>query len=183
LAINDREQPGRPETGEASIMPVRSRKTLFTALALGVGLSLSAVTPALAGASTGHATTRTAVVAQGDPRNVTQHVADFYGAYIDAIWDGGKSADAQVKSLRSFYLTPAAQKKVAAFEAKEHADGILFAQSVPVKWQVAYTGSGAGHATSRVTLTWSDGPHAEVTRIDVQSDLKTRKITDLKPAR
>lgn len=54
---------------------------------------------------------------------------------------------------------------------------------MPVKWKVAYTGSGAGHATSRVTLTWSDGAHAEVSRIDVQSDLKTLKITDLKQVR
>ncbi|MGN5381643.1 hypothetical protein ACQ4WX_44805 [Streptomyces lasalocidi] len=86
-------------------------------------------------------------------------------------------------ALRRFYLSAAAQKKVAAFEKKEHADGILFAQSVPVKWNVAYTGSGAGHATSRVTLTWSDGKHPEVTRIDVQSDLRSLKITDLRPVR
>jgi hypothetical protein len=51
-----------------------------------------------------------------------------------------------------------------------------------VKWKVTYTGSGAGHATNRVTLTWSDGPDAQVTNIDVQSDLKTLKITDLKQA-
>jgi hypothetical protein len=111
-------------------------------------------------------------------------VADFYGAYIDAVWaTGDKSAGASAKALRAFYLSAAAQKKVAAFEKKEHADGILFAQNVPVRWRVAYTGSGAGHATSRVTLTWGDGPHAEVSRIDVQSDLKTLKITDLKPVR
>ncbi|MGW4563580.1 hypothetical protein ACWEN3_14585 [Streptomyces sp. NPDC004561] len=166
-------------------MSDRSRKTLLTAVALAAGLSLAAVTPALAGASASH-TTRAAAVssAQGDPRNVTQHVTDFYGAYIDAVWaTGDKSAGADAKALRAFHLSAAAQKKVAAFEKKEHADGILFAQNVPVKWKVAYTGSGAGHATSRVTLTWSDGPHAEVTRIDVLSDLKTLKITDLKPVR
>lgn len=48
-----------------------------------------------------------------------------------------------------------------------------------MKWKVDYTGSGAGHATSLVTLTWSDGTNAEVTKIKVQSDLQTRKITDL----
>ncbi|MFF8726867.1 hypothetical protein ACF073_10280 [Streptomyces sp. NPDC015171] len=165
-------------------MSVRSRKTLLTGAALAAGLTLAAVTPALAGASASH-TTRAAAVstAQGDPRNVTQHVTDFYGAYIDAVWaTDDPSAAPAAKALRGFYLSAAAQKKVAAFEAKEHADGILFAQNVPVKWQVAYTGSGAGHATSRVTLTWGDGPRAEVSRIDVQSDLKTQKITDLKQA-
>ncbi|MFE8945252.1 hypothetical protein [Streptomyces sp. NPDC007856] len=166
-------------------MSVRSRKIIVTAVALTGGLTLAAVTPALAGTGASR-TTRAAAVssAQGDPRNVTQHVADFYGAYIDAVWStDDKSAGDAAKALRAFYLSAAAQKKVAAFEKKEHADGILFAQNVPVKWKVTYTGSGAGHATSRVTLTWSDGPHAEVSRIDVQSDLKTLKITDLKSVR
>ncbi|WP_208897002.1 hypothetical protein [Streptomyces incarnatus] len=166
-------------------MSVRSRKTLITAVALTGGLTLAAVTPALAGARANHSTRAAAVSsAQGDPRNVSQHVADFYGAYIDAVWStDDRSAGDAAKALRAFYLSTAAQKKVAAFEKKEHADGILFAQNVPVKWKVTYTGSGAGHATSRVTLTWGDGPHAEVSRIDVQSDLKTLKITDLKSVR
>jgi hypothetical protein len=162
-----------------------SRKILLTAVALTGGLTLAAVTPALAGTGASH-TTRAAAVssAQGDPRNVTQHVTDFYGAYIDAVWaTDDKSAGPAADALRRFYLSAAAQKAVAAFEKKEHADGILFAQSVPVKWNVAYTGSGAGHATSRVTLTWSDGKHPQVTRIDVQSDLRTLKITDLRPVR
>ncbi|MEU5538224.1 hypothetical protein [Streptomyces sp. NPDC020362] len=164
-------------------MSVRNRKTLVTAVALTAGLTLAAVTPALAGTAASHTARAAAVSAQGDPRNVTQHVADFYGAYIDAVWaNEDPSAAASAKALRGFYLTAAAQKKVAAFEKKNHADGILFAQNVPVKWKVVHTGSGAGHATSRVTLTWSDGPDAEVSKIDVQSDLKTLKITDLKPA-
>ncbi|UFR00570.1 MULTISPECIES: hypothetical protein [Streptomyces] len=167
-----------------SYTSVRGRKTLLTAAALTAGLTLAAVTPALAGASASH-TTRAAAVssAQGDPRNVTQHVADFYGAYIDAVWaTDDPTAAAGAKALRGFYLSAAAQKQVASYEKKQHADGILFAQNVPVKWKVTYTGSGMGHATSRVTLTWSDGPHAQVSRIDVQSDLKTLKITGLKPA-
>ncbi|MER6028871.1 hypothetical protein [Streptomyces sp. NPDC001851] len=165
-------------------MSVRSRKTLLTAVALAGGLTLAAVAPALAGTGTSHTTRAAAVSSQGDPRNVTQHVADFYGAYIDAVWStDDKSAGDADKALRAFYLSAAAQKNVAAFEKKEHADGILFAQNVPVKWKVTSAGSGAGHATSRVTLTWSDGPHAEVTTIDVQSDVKTLKITGLKPVR
>ncbi|MEU6089500.1 hypothetical protein ABZ865_22330 [Streptomyces sp. NPDC047085] len=165
-------------------MSVQRRKTLLTAVALTAGLTLAAVTPALAGSGVSH-TTRAAAVssAQGDPRNVTQRVADFYGAYIDSVWaNEDPAAGADAKALRAFYLSAAAQKKIAAYEKKNHADGVLFAQNVPVKWKVVYTGSGAGHATSRVTLTWSDSSHAQVTKIDVLSDLKTLKITDLKPA-
>jgi hypothetical protein len=182
-----------------SIRP-RGRRTLAAASALAAALSLAVVTPALAGSdpaprtagSPAHATgsVRTAPAggslpaAHGDPRDVTQRVADFYGAYIDTVWDGGEpSARASLKALKAFYLSPAAQRKVAAYEAKEHADGVLFAQNVPVKWRVAATGSGAGHATSRVTLVWNDSRRPVVTRIDVRSDLRTRKITDLRPVR
>ncbi|MFJ3639893.1 hypothetical protein ACIPRD_09090 [Streptomyces sp. NPDC090108] len=177
-------------------MSVRQRKTLLTAVALTAGLTLAAVTPALAGTGADRTdrTARTAAPAagrtgavpggQGDPRQVSQRVADFYGAYIDAVWDGeDPAAGTDLKALRAFYLSAGAQKKVAAWERKNHADGILFAQNVPVKWKVAYSDAGAGHATSRVTLTWGDGRNAQVSRIDVQSDLKTRKITDLKPVR
>ncbi|MGQ4420021.1 hypothetical protein ACN6LA_007782 [Streptomyces sp. SAS_269] len=162
-------------------MPVRSRRTLLTAVTVTAGLTLAAVTPALAGTGANH--TRAAVSsAQGDPRNATQRVADFYGAYIDSVWAADDpAAIANAKALRAFYLSAAAQKKAGAYEKKNHADGILFAQNVPVRWKVAYTGSGMGHSTSRVTLTWSDGGNAQVTRIDVQSDLQTLKITGLKP--
>ncbi|MET8811469.1 hypothetical protein ABZW47_05645 [Streptomyces sp. NPDC004549] len=169
-------------------MSIRNPLTPLTTVALGAGLVLAAVTPALAGTShtTAPASARPAAVttAQGDPRNVTQRVADFYGAYIDAVWDGEDPASAaDAKALRGFYLTASARKKVTAWEHKNHADGILFAQNTPVQWKAAYAGSGMGHATTRVTLTWSDGKHPEVTRIDVQSDLTTRKITDLKQVR
>ncbi|MFK4107353.1 hypothetical protein [Streptomyces sp. NPDC002176] len=165
-------------------MSIRIRTTPLTVVALAAGLALAAVTPALAGTTTAAARPAAASSAQGDPRNVTQRVTDFYGAYIDAVWDTeDPAAGADAKALRNFYLSAPARKKVTAWEQKNHADGILFAQNVPVKWKVAYTGSGMGHATSRVTLTWSDGKHPQVTRIDVQSDLTTRKITDLKPVK
>ncbi|MFF4756324.1 hypothetical protein ACWD5R_38635 [Streptomyces sp. NPDC002514] len=166
-------------------MSVRIRRTLFTAAAVTAALSLTAVAPALAGTGTAHTGGRaaSAPTVQGDPRSATQRVADFYGAYIDSVWDGeDPAAGADAKALRAFYLTADARRKVEAYEAKEHADGILFAQNVPVKWKVAATGSGGGHATNRVTLTWSDGPRAQVTKIDVRSDLRTLKITDLRPA-
>ncbi|MFF8861174.1 hypothetical protein ACF08B_03890 [Streptomyces sp. NPDC015139] len=136
-------------------MSVRSRKSLLTAVALTVGLSLAAVTPALAGAGANRTARAGAVsTAQGDPRDVTQHVADFYAADVDsARATDDPSAATGTKALRGFYLSSAARAKVAAYEKRQH------------------------------TLTWSDGPHARVTGIDVLSDLKTLEITDLKPVR
>ncbi|MER5860158.1 hypothetical protein ABT131_31865 [Streptomyces sp900105245] len=166
-------------------MSVRSRKTLLTAVALTAGLSLAAVAPALAGAGA-HRTARAGAVStvQGDPRDVTRHVADFYAAYIDSVRAADDpSAAAGAKALRGFYLSAAARAKVSAYQKRQHADGVLFARGVPIKWKVARTGSGAGHATSRVTLTWGHGPHARVTGVDVLSDLKTLEITDLETVR
>ncbi|MEV6419547.1 hypothetical protein [Streptomyces sp. NPDC051662] len=168
------------------------RTTLIASTAVAAALSLTVITPALAGSTTtptkvavgtSHGVQAAPAASQGDPRDVTGRVADFYGSYIDSVYDNeDPAAGANAQALRAFYLSAAARKAVAAYEAKEHADGILFAQNVPVKWQVTYTGSGAGHATSLVTLTWSDGANPEVTKIKVQSDLKTRKITALSPA-
>jgi len=172
----------RQFTGKVSpTMHARTRTALFASAAIAATLSLTAITPALAGTSAHTVAAASAPApSQGDPRSTTNRVADFYGSYIDSVWDNeDPAAGANAKALRSFYLSAAARKKVAAFEAREHADGILFAQNVPVKWKVAYTGSGAGHATSLVTLTWGDGTNPEVTKIKVQSDLRTRKITDL----
>lgn len=162
------------------------RARLFVAGSLAAALGLAAVTPAVAATAPAahprHAATAAAV--QGDPRDASDRVADFYGAYIDAAWSGGDpAADRQAKALRAFYLSASEQKKVAAYEAREHADGILFAQNVPLKWAVTYTGSGGGHATSLVTLTWSEGRHPSTTKIKVQSDLRTHKITDLAQVR
>ncbi|WP_329557421.1 hypothetical protein [Streptomyces sp. NBC_00696] len=159
-----------------------NRKTFVAAATITAALSLAAVTPALAGTTAPHsARSAAASTVQGDPRSTTTRVANFYGAYIDSIWNNeDPAASANAKALRAFYLSAAAQNKVAAYEESEHADGILFAQNVPVKWKVTYTGSGAGHATNRVTLTWSDGADAQVSKIDVQSDLSTLKITGLK---
>ncbi|MEW2165257.1 hypothetical protein AB0912_20035 [Streptomyces sp. NPDC007084] len=172
-------------------MRSRTRITLFAATGVAAGtaaiLALGAADPALAVTDSTTGTHKVAAAAapatQGDPRAAATRVSDFYGAYIDSIWDNeDPAASANAKTLRHFYLSAAEQKTVAAYEAKEHADGILFAQNVPVKWSVASTGSGAGHATALVTLTWSDGQNPEVTKIKVQTDLKTRKITDLQPA-
>src|SRR4051794_5461795 len=81
-------------------------------------LTLAAVTPALAGsAPAGPHRVAAAAAAQKDPRNTTDRVANFYGAYIDAVWDNEDAGSgAERKALRGFYLSAAAQKKVAAYE-------------------------------------------------------------------
>ncbi|MFD4791571.1 hypothetical protein ACFWN1_31940 [Streptomyces sp. NPDC058459] len=91
---------------------IRIRTTPLTVVAVAAGLALAPVTPALAGTTTAAPAARPAAVstAQGDPRDVTQRVAHFYGAYIDAVWDNeDPAAGADAKALREFYLsTPTA---------------------------------------------------------------------------
>jgi hypothetical protein len=119
------------------------------------------------------------VVRSGSFLSATDRVAEFYGAYIDAVsGDTGHLSD----QLRKAYLTPALRKSLLAWEAEEHADGVLRAQNIPVKWTVTTDGAGAGHVFTVVTLTWGFGPHPEVTRLAVQSDLATQLISDIKPA-
>lgn len=118
------------------------------------------------------------VIASGSPTSASARVGDFYGAYIDAVWDGGTSTLAQ--QLRSHYLTVGLRKKLAAWEKKEHADGVLRAQDVPTAWRVSYDGSGAGHAWTTVRLTWGSPKHPVYTTLKVQSDLASRKISDIK---
>lgn len=159
-----------------------TRRIALTATALTIA---AAVPVAAAQAQSGHtaphkaaAAAKVTVVGSGDPRAATTRVVDFYGAYIDAVWDGGSSPLA--RQLRASYLTTGLQKQLAAWEKKEHADGVLKAQNVPVAWRVTYTGSGAGHAYTTVRLTWGSPKHPVYTNLKVQSDLKTRKISAIK---
>lgn len=115
----------------------------------------------------------------GNPESTVDRVADFYGAYIDAVWDGdGTLAGA----LRNHYLRADLRKSLAVWEEKNHADGVLRAQNVPNKWAVSYDGSGAGHSYTIVTLTWGTGAKPTTTRLAVQSSLETRQITNIKEA-
>jgi hypothetical protein len=107
-------------------------------------------------------------------------VSQFYGAYIDATYDSGRGQLA--KQLRDAYLTGALRSRLATWEASNRADGILRAQNVPLAWAVRYDNSGAGHAFTTVRLTWSSGAHPTYTYLSVQSDLATRRISDIKPA-
>jgi len=105
-------------------------------------------------------------------------VADFYGAYIDAVTDSGSGhLDSQ---LRSFYLTSGLRSRLATWENRAHADGVLRAQDVPRAWKVTAGDSGMGHTWSTVRLTWGSAQHPTYTYLTVQSDLATKKISDIK---
>ncbi|MFG2465978.1 hypothetical protein ACGFXB_11020 [Streptomyces canus] len=119
------------------------RTTLAVGLALALGLGITAQASAGAPRSV-----------SGKPSDNITRIADFYGAYVDAVTDegGGDLQDA----LRAHYLTPAFQEELNAWEDKEHADGVLRAQNVPLAWKVTDNGT-ADHTEAVVTLTWSAG--------------------------
>ncbi|MEV7601164.1 hypothetical protein AB0O91_27745 [Kitasatospora sp. NPDC089797] len=115
----------------------------------------------------------------GSPDSAVDRVADFYGAYIDAVSDG---TDDLSDRLRAHYLTEDLRQRLAAWEEANHADGVLRAQDVPTAWEVQYHDSGAGHLFTTVTLTWGTGPDAGHTRLAVQSDLSTKLLSDIEDA-
>lgn len=156
---NDANSPAST-TGKST---TRLRTTRRTAVAAGLALALGLGVTAQASA--------------GGPRSVSgkssdnvTRVADFYGAYIDAVTDegGGRLADA----LRGHYLTPAFQKELNAWEESNHADGVLQAQNVPLAWKVTDNGT-ADYTEAVVTLTWSRN---QTTKLIVDVTRGTHKI-------
>ncbi|MEU9160934.1 hypothetical protein AB0D29_11785 [Streptomyces sp. NPDC048424] len=110
----------------------------------------------------------------GSPEAAFTRIADFYGSYIDAVYDGdGQSAD----RLRASYLSEPLRAELRQWEETNHADGVLRAQNVPLQWKVASTGSGTGRTNATVTLTWGGGA---TTKVYVQADLATRKIVSIR---
>ncbi|MFF7160188.1 hypothetical protein ACFZBP_02125 [Streptomyces sp. NPDC008086] len=77
----------------------------------------------------------------GSPRSSVDHVAHFYGAYIDALHDVGRGQLAD--ALRLHYFTPALRRSLARWEANHHHDGVLRAQDVP-----------SGRASCITTAAW-----------------------------
>lgn len=139
-------------------------RTVLTAGLLAVALGLGATAQASAGAGAAHSVS-------GKPSDNISRIADFYGAYIDAVTDedSGNLGDA----LRAHYLTPAFQKALAAWEDREHADGVLRAQNVPLAWKVTDNGSTANRTEAVVTLTWSRNT---TTKLVVDMTRDSRKI-------
>ncbi len=134
-------------------------------IALPLGLTASAEATSAAASAP-----RTVV---GSPSDSVTRIADFYGAYIDAQsgpGDGGGLA----AELRTYYVHPDYLKKLAAWEEKNHADGVLRAQNVPVRWAVTDNGS-ADHTEAGVTLTWGDRSTTELV-VDMTRDHRIVRI-------
>jgi hypothetical protein len=119
-------------------------RTVLTVGVLAVTLGLGLTAQASAGAP--HSVS-------GKPSDNITRIADFYGAYIDAVIDEDRGNLGQ--ALRSHYLTPTFEKELAAWEDQEHADGVLRAQNVPLAWKVTDNGSTDDYTEAVVTLTWS----------------------------
>ncbi|RAG84990.1 hypothetical protein DN069_14135 [Streptacidiphilus pinicola] len=119
------------------------------------------------------------VVRGGSPESAVDRVADFYGAYIDAVADG---TDHLPDQLRAHYLTKNLQLELETWEKTNHADGVLRAQDVPLHWEVRYHDAGAGHVFTTVMLTWGSAKHPTYTRLMVASELHTKLISDIRPA-
>ncbi|MCX4672377.1 hypothetical protein OG453_37930 [Streptomyces sp. NBC_01381] len=143
---------------------------------------LLALTVPAVGASSAGADTPSRVAGpparSGNPASTVDHVANFYGAYIDVLHDTGRGSLAN--GLRHHYLTSGLSKSLARWEAAHHRDGVLRAKGVPTAWRVTYQDSGMGHCWTRVKLTWHDGQHrAHHSYLIVQSDIATMDISGI----
>ncbi|MFZ3573020.1 hypothetical protein ACOKM5_39450 [Streptomyces sp. BH097] len=150
---------------------------------MGAAGSAVAHTPAT---STAPAPTSTTVAVRdtgrsGAPASAVDRVADFYGSYIDILYDSGHGPLSH--SLRAHYLTHNLQRTLSRWETTHRRDGVLRSNATPVEWRVDYHDSGMGHCWSTVTLTWKGrGHHTHHTSLTVRSDLATRLISDIRPA-
>jgi hypothetical protein len=162
-----------------------SRSALWSTAAVATLAVTAAVTsPALAsaearpaGAAVAAPAAAHAPIRSGSPSSTVDRVADFYGAYIDSAYGtgmGNLGAD-----LRAHYLTKGLQVQLAAWERKNHANGVLRAQSAPNAWAVTAANAGAGHVWTTVVLTWGTGKYATNTTLTVQSDLATGLISGI----
>ncbi|MFJ5999464.1 hypothetical protein [Streptomyces sp. NPDC092370] len=156
-----------------------SLRVAAVGLVLAVGLGVPAQGPAQASGHTAAkvpAAAKPATAAQpatapksvtGTSGHVVTRVADFYGAYIDAKGDYDNPDAALAKALRTHYLTPDFAKRLAAWEEKNGADGVLRAQNVPTRWTVTDNDT-LGHAHEvTVTLTFGSGKNTQETKLFV----------------
>ncbi|MFE4700373.1 hypothetical protein ACFRIC_25240, partial [Streptomyces sp. NPDC056738] len=158
------------------------RRAVFAAglvLAVGLGVSTQALAqasvPAPVKASAKASATLWSV--HGYNGDVVTQVADFYGAYVDAKDDPAGPDTALAKALRAHYLTPAFAKRLAAWEKKNQADGVLRAQNVPVQWTI---GEGRDSREVAVTLTYGGGESPTTTTRLVVKQEPTGRITDIR---
>ncbi|MET9406684.1 hypothetical protein ABZX90_13115 [Streptomyces sp. NPDC002935] len=137
-------------------------------LVLAVGLGVSTHVSAQAAV---HAPAKVSTAApksvSGTPGQAVTRVADFYGAYIDAKGDYEDPDATLATALRKHYLTADFAGRLAAWEEKNGADGVLRAQNVPAKWTVTDNGAvGMGHEVI-VTLTFGSGETTQKTKLFV----------------
>ncbi|MDT3397125.1 hypothetical protein RKE29_10785 [Streptomyces sp. B1866] len=160
-----------------------ARRTATTAAAL---LTMAVAAPA-AGATVG-APGRPAGrddapsgVRGGSTGSAADRVADFFGAYLDALHDSGRGRLAQ--DLRRHYLTAGFRHRLVVWE-RDHGgvDGVLRTRQVPTSWEVAYEDSAMGRVWTRVRLSSGEPGHPVHTYLSVRSDLATRLISDIRPA-
>ncbi|GGY06088.1 hypothetical protein [Streptomyces minutiscleroticus] len=136
-------------------------RTALTAGVLSVALGLGATVQASAG---------TPRSVSGKPSDDITRIADFYGAYIDAVTDGD-SGDLE-QALRGHYLTAGFQEELNAWEERNHANGVLRAQNVPLAWKVTDNGA-TDHTRAVITLTWGG---SSTTQLVVDMARDSRRI-------
>ncbi|WP_055530536.1 hypothetical protein [Streptomyces graminilatus] len=146
-----------------------SRLPARRAVALALGIAAVTALPlgltATAQATPAEAAAQAPRTVTGSPSDSVTRIADFYGAYIDAQsgpGNGGKLA----AELRKHYIHPDYLKKLVAWEEKNHADGVLRAQNVPLRWKVTDNGT-ADHTEAGITLTWGSGSTTSTTKLVV----------------
>jgi hypothetical protein len=142
----------------------RTRTTRRTAVAAALALALGLGVTAQASAGAPRSVS-------GKPSDNITRIADFFGAYIDAVSDpdhGGRLA----QELRAYYLTPGFQKELKAWEAENHANGVLRAQNVPLAWKVTDNGT-ADYTEAGVNVNWGGG---ETTKLVVDMTRGSHKI-------
>ena len=134
------------------------RAAVAVGLVLAVGLGVSTQVSAQASVPAPVRSSTAALQSvSGTSGQVVTRVADFYGAYIDAIGDYS-DPDATLKSvLRKHYLTPEFTERLTAWETENGADGVLRAQNIPGQWTVTDNGAVGNAHEVIVTLTFGSG--------------------------
>lgn len=132
----------------------------------------------------------TTIVHAGSPTSAVNRVAQFYGAYIDALHDSGHASGRDsgrdsgrgplANALRAAYLTKDLRDKLRKWENDNKADGVLRAQNVPAAWAVKYHDTNGNQVLSYVRLTWGTATQHRYTYLGVQSDLRTKLISGIR---
>ena len=118
------------------------------------------------------------IVHAGSPTSAVNRVAQFYGAYIDALHDSRRGPLAN--ALRTAYLTKDLRDDLKKWENDNKADGVLRAQNVPAAWAVKYHDTSGNQVFSYVRLSWGTPTQRTYTYLVVRSDLRTKLISGIR---